>query len=207
MISGGLSDGHASCLLSGDENSSADTMEDIVFMKYGVHAGQSVQTILERKRRDLERFGWFLWGYGGTVCHPTKQVQPFAREVHERGGRLILAMSPTPSALHNAPSLSSRFAVRAGEWQSLPEGMEVYGSRYALVCRDLVECQISIDAHEYIVPVGNNAGRELSKYVRGRVDKACGTKSPSHGTLPGERQTILITLKCEVIEPYAVFLE
>ena len=32
----------------------------------GPHIGETLIHIVDRKRRDIEHFGWCLWAYGGT---------------------------------------------------------------------------------------------------------------------------------------------
>ncbi len=50
-------------------------------MKYRVHASEKVESIIQRKSKEHEGIKQtFWWGYGGKVCHPIKQVQPFVKE-------------------------------------------------------------------------------------------------------------------------------
>lgn len=60
-------------------------LDHIIYMKYGVHAGHTVEEIIARKSEEYHRTGKMFWGYGGTICHPTKQVQPFVRDIISRG--------------------------------------------------------------------------------------------------------------------------
>ena len=52
--------------------------ENVVLMKGGPHAGSGWRDIVDWKIGDLQAAGVTFWGYGGSVCHPTRQVQPFA---------------------------------------------------------------------------------------------------------------------------------
>jgi hypothetical protein len=58
--------------------------EAFIFMKIGSHAGETLEQILERKQREIERTGRSFWGYGGASCHPLTQLQPFARTLVQR---------------------------------------------------------------------------------------------------------------------------
>jgi hypothetical protein len=40
----------------------------VIFMKAGVHAGEDLAAILERKQRETATAGWCVWGYGGSAC-------------------------------------------------------------------------------------------------------------------------------------------
>jgi hypothetical protein len=180
--------------------------DNVIFMKYGVHAGHGVDKILARKKSDLARFGWFLWGYGGTLCHPTTQVQPFAREAAVSTAGLYLAMSFTPSALYNDDWQAQEYSVNDREWQPLPDGMEVYGSRKAIVCTDLVECSLPLCLDEYEIAVGPSKGTRLSEYIGNRIDKGCARRIKDGASVTGQSSSVVIKILCKVAPPYAVFL-
>ena len=71
--------------------------ESFIFMKVGNHAGENFDAILARKNREREQAGCIFWGYGGTVCHPLMQVQPFARLYTKQQGCIYLFMEPMES--------------------------------------------------------------------------------------------------------------
>ena len=58
--------------------------ESFVFMKVGQHAGEDFESIIKRKTEEIKNTGMSFWGYGGPMCHPTKQIQPFAKSVIEK---------------------------------------------------------------------------------------------------------------------------
>jgi hypothetical protein len=64
-----------------------------IVMKGGVHASEGWEEIVERKRGEERSAGVILWGYGGTVCHPMTQVQPFAEDAE---GAVAVLMIRTP---------------------------------------------------------------------------------------------------------------
>ena len=53
--------------------------EGLLYMKVGSHAQESLEDIIERKRKEIEDAGFALLGYGGNTCPPVSMVQPFAR--------------------------------------------------------------------------------------------------------------------------------
>lgn len=178
----------------------------IIYMKYGVHAGHSVNMILERKRSDLERFGWFLWGYCSTICDPIKQVQPLAREAKLHNASVYLAMSPTPSALYNEGWKAAEFSKDQVKWEQPPDGMDVYGSPKAIVCADFVECNMPLSLDDYEVSLGNSKGRRLSSYISGRVDKGCASRVKTNASSSSQNNLVAIKLLFKVVDPYAVYL-
>ena len=72
-------------------------LEKVIIMKYGVHAGESISNIIERKLNELKSTGKFYWGYGGSLCHPISQVQPFLKEASENNDSVYLLLTPTKS--------------------------------------------------------------------------------------------------------------
>lgn len=97
--------------------------------------------------------------------------------------------------------------ARAAEWKRIPPAIEVRGSRYALVIRDLRKETFKLPLDQTRVPVGPSQGRLGSRYVQGRVDKACleVTDQPELAN-DGARRLIDINFVAELYEPYAVFL-
>lgn len=143
----------------------------IILMKYGVHASESVDKIIIRKQGETRKAGCFFWGYGGVVCHPLTQVQPFLNEGEED---VFLLLSETPSQFNNLHSQSVFFSEDGVIWEKIPDGIAVYGSKYALCCQELIKCDFDLDLSNYLVGIGPSTGKHLSDYIRGRVDKGCG---------------------------------
>ncbi|HEX8265125.1 MAG TPA: hypothetical protein VF596_06835 [Pyrinomonadaceae bacterium] len=180
--------------------------KNIVLMKYGVHAGQTVEEIIKRKRKEYIDCGKLFWGYGGSVCHPTTQIQPFLHEAISRGETVYLLMSRTKSALNNIPKVAAHFSDDAILWEDIPPQISVYGSKYAVVCDELKDCNFQLNLSDYSVAVGKQKGKNLADYLKGRVDKACGTinlKKSNHQ----ETNFLEITLIAKIIKPFAVFVK
>lgn len=145
----------------------------IILMKYGVHASESVDEIIIRKRKESQIAGHFFWGYGGVICHPLKQVQPFLHECKAKAD-VFLLLSKTPSQFNNPHQKATSFSRDGMSWEKIPDGIAVYGSKYALDCQELIECDFSLDLSSYLVGIGPSIGRRFSDYIQGRVDKGCG---------------------------------
>lgn len=174
-------------------------------MKVGYHAGEELEDIIERKRAEIGSFGFALWGYGGSACHPATQVQPVGDEAERSGSGVVALFLPTTSRPGSPNLLATEFSPTLdGTWRPLPDGLTVSGSRHALVLGDLVQEARSIDLSNYRVAVGPSQGRRLSDYLRGRVDKACVQSTPD----PSGRATAMATTcaMATLQRPYAVFV-
>lgn len=148
--------------------------KNIVVMKYGVHASEDVDSIVVRKMQEVQVAKKMFWGYGGVLCHPLKQVQPFLRENCSKGEKTYLLLTETSSRFDNVPSEASFYSFNKIEWDSVPKGVKILGSKYAIICKNITACDFFIDLSDYVIPIGNSKGKVLSDYIRGHVDKACG---------------------------------
>lgn len=177
----------------------------IIFMKCGSHAGHSMSKILADKKSDLAQFGWFLWGYNNNLCDPAKQVQPFAKEALPKHGSIHLVMSPTKSKFEGEGWPAQEFSQSGkDDWKPVPKGMHIFGSSKAIVCSSLVKCNETLSLDEYEVAVGQK-GRRLSEHIIHHTDKACALRTGS--TDPKTTSKIVpIILRCEVTDPFAVYL-
>jgi len=180
----------------------------IIFMKVGVHAQESLEEIIARKQQEIQDAGHAFWGYGGNTCHPLNMVQPFARQSAERGNKIILCMQEMVSHHFAEPIRAEQYSVDGRAWHSVHNKINVLGSRYALVIRDLRRDVFDLPLSAARVAVGPSMGQTGVNYIRGRVDKACFEmvdQSSESSTATGE--TIKIDLVAELCEPYAVFLK
>src|SRR6266851_9530713 len=109
----------------------------ILFMKVGTHALEPLEKILERKTKEIEDAGVAFWGYGGNTCHPQTMVQPFARSFEERGATVYLCMHRMDSH-HFAPQVrADEYSTDGITWTQILPAINVVGSRYALVIKNL----------------------------------------------------------------------
>src|SRR4051794_17156282 len=67
-----------------------DDLTFVLLMKVGVHAGEPLDSIILRKQEEERMSAFLLWGYGGTLCHPSTQVRPFAEQAALAGRPLYL---------------------------------------------------------------------------------------------------------------------
>lgn len=177
---------------------------NIIIMKYGVHASESIESIVKRKLEEIQVCQKMYWGYGGVLCHPLNQVQPFLKENCSKGEKTYLLLTKTPSKLNNAPSIATEYSIDKVQWQLIPDGIKVLGSKYAIVCKSIEQCDFLIDLANYIIPIGNSKGRILSNYICGRVDKACGRYN--NDLTNKNSKLVSISLCAEIDYPYSVFL-
>lgn len=178
----------------------------VLFMKVGTHAGESLEDIVQRKRRELQEAGQIWWGYGGSTCHPINSVQPFVKETIGSGHGIWLIMEPMQSNHFAEPKLAEEYSDDGVRWNKVPHGVHVKGSRYALVLDSLEEDHFTLDLAALRVAVGASRGRSAAEYVSGRVDKGCFVvdSAPRNGAT--EIKPREIGLVAALKAPYAVML-
>ena len=143
-------------------------LENIILMKYGYHAKEDENTIIKRKQQEIMEKGYCFWGYGGTLLNPLKQVQPFSKNK-----KIYVLFVHTKSTYQNDGKLSLYYSINQKEYEPIPKKINVYGSKYALVFKDLKKVDFSINLNDYEIAIGPSKGKKLSQYFQGRVDKAC----------------------------------
>jgi hypothetical protein len=175
----------------------------IIVMKIGVHAGENLEDIISRKKTEGTNSGIY-WGYGGTLIHPTRQVIPFVIESLNQGSLPLLFMCKTTSKLQvsKEPIQAKQYSVDGRLWESLPDGVKITGSKYALICKSITNDNFQIKANNYIVATGRRRGEPLDKYMKYHIDKACACYKDSID------ESLEMTISCvgELCEPYAVLL-
>ena len=178
----------------------------VLFMKIGIHAREPLDEIIHRKLKEIDTAGVAFWGYGASTCHPSR-VQSFAAD-HERIGNPIhLVMQKMDSNHWAEPLPADQYSTDGRTWIDVPKGIEVRGSRYALVIEDLHEDSFKLPLTRTKVAIGENAGKLGSEYIAGRVDKAClhlgeGIDIP----LAPDEAAADIGLVARLKAPYSVFL-
>lgn len=177
-----------------------------VFMKVGMHAEEPLEAIIKRKRQEIDDAGYALWGYGGNTCHPTTMVQPFARDFVERQGVIYLCMQRMDSRHFAITEPATDYSEDGQNWLSIPEGINVIGSRYALKIADLEQDDLHIPLARTQVAIGPSTGRAGDRYVKGRVDKACLEILEDAAPGSSDAATQQIDLVARLAEPFAVFV-
>jgi hypothetical protein len=167
-----------------------------LLMKVGFHGTEEWDEILVRKVHEARISGYCLWGYGGTTCHPTHQVQPFA---HTKD--VTFVGIPTPSRFTADGSLAHQMSVNGEDWTNLSPDQMVSSSRYALCLTDLRISHDTVPVGDYIVGIGAKTGTPATDYLRYRCDKACVSRITHTGDDPRG-----VSLLAQLTFPYAVYL-
>lgn len=178
-------------------------MQNILFMKVGEHASEPLDKILQRKMREYEQTGMIFWGYGGSACNPLTQVQEFARQTAQIKEELIFLMNPVKSMhkLENAPP-ATHYSINGKDWLRVPEGINVTGSKWALILDEIQPCELDINLSEFKVGIGPSTGKSASEYLRARTDKGCLIRSTPKFASKAEIRRV--QFKARIIDPYAV---
>ena len=176
-------------------------------MKIGVHAREPLESIINRKLKEIEDEGYAMWGYGGNTCHPSSMVQPFASSSAEKGETIYLCMREMQSRHWAEQVRASKYSVDGEKWKSIPRGINVLGSRYALTIKNLRREKFELPLSRTRVALGNSAGAPGTTYIAGRVDKACLVLgADGKPTAENSEKVEPIGLVADLCTPYAVFL-
>lgn len=179
--------------------------ENFVFMKVGEHARESFNDILKRKKEEYKNTGKIFWGYGGTTLHPTKTVQPFMKTYQTKSGIHLLMQVVKSNA---DPDLlpAQEYSVDGTNWLQIPDGINVLGSRYALVLGEIKPDSLKFTLDQYEVAEGRSKGKLASDYLKGRIDKGCFIKSAEAENSNNSDSFSMIQYTAKIVDPYAVFL-
>ena len=143
------------------------------------------------------RRAFAYWGYGGSVCHPITQVQPFA----EQGTPVAILLIRTRSEFLGTSTPAIAASTDGHSWEPIPAGVTTSG-RYALVLRSVRAATEELDLGAYEVAIGPNEGTPLTSYLRGRVDKACARLA----SVARDSARVPVVLRADLVAPYAVLL-
>jgi hypothetical protein len=180
--------------------------QGLLYMKIGSHAQEPLEQIIARKTREIEGAGFGFWGYGGNTCHPQTMVQPFARTYEQRGGVIYLCMQPMESKHFAEPLRAEEFSVDGVTWEKIHPKINVLGSRYALVIKNLRVEEFDLPLSRTKVALGNSMGSSGSRYITGRVDKACLELTADIAGTEQPEPKVRIGLVADIVEPYAVYV-
>lgn len=181
--------------------------QSVIFMKIGIHAREPLETIIERKLKEIEDEGMAFWGYGGNTCHPSSMVQPFAATQAQKGKPVYLVMEKMQSNHFAEPLRSEEYSIDGKVWKPVPAGIHVLGSRYALAIKNLEQTELVLPLARTHVAQGPSLGRAGNAYVSGRIDKACLELDNNVNVPPApDEKVTAIGLVAELCDPYAVFL-
>ena len=178
--------------------------DKFIFMKVGQHAGEDFEKILFRKKKEFADAGMIFWGYGGNTLHPVHHVQPFIKTFNANGN-IYLLMQPIKSNADPDIIPAKEYSSDLMNWQKIPRGISVTGSRYALILADIEEKDLEVNLNNFQVGAGKSFGKLANEYVKGHVDKGCFISSE----IPNpESKPIIKNIKyiAKLKSPYAVFL-
>lgn len=170
-------------------------------MKVGMHAQESLDDILQRKQAEIDRVGYAMWGYGGPTCPPAR-VQAHAESCAAAGRVIRLVMEPVNSKHDRPPKRASHFSLDNQNWQPVPHGIDVLGSKFALCIANLREVDEELPLGATHVTIGPSRGKVGAAYIKGQIDKACLEVVPE----AGDGRTASIKLEADLISPWSVFL-
>lgn len=181
--------------------------QGVIFMKVGLHAQESIEDIIVRKQQEFEEAGVIFWGYGGNSCRPNTMVQPFVKGIEAQGNEVLIVMNKMNSKHEAPPEIAKEYSEDGVIWKPVPKGVQVRGSRFAMVLGELRLEEFEIALNDYEVGVGPSRGKNASKYIVGQSDKGCLLYAPSAIPAPPEERIIKqIGLVAKVQAPYAVFV-
>jgi hypothetical protein len=178
-----------------------------IFMKVGNHASETFEQILERKKQEYEKAGKIFWGYGGPTCHPLNHIQPFVHVQEQKNGSVYVLMQEIDSRANPAILPARQYSVDGVTWEDLPQGIDVRGSRYALVLDEITTEDFEINLQNYEIGVGPSATNNAAGYLRGHVDKACLVQTTGQPAPTATPKIKKIKLVARLVKPYAVLLK
>jgi hypothetical protein len=180
--------------------------QGLLYMKVGTHAREPLEEIITRKTKEIEDAGLAFWGYGGNTCHPQTMVQPFARKYERQGGVIYLCMQPMESKHFAEQIPADEYSADGSEWLRIPAGVKVLGSRYALLIKNLRAEEFELPLDRTKVALGTSMGAIGSKYIAGRVDKACLEVTEKSILATEAIRPVHIGLVAELVPPFAVYV-
>ena len=171
----------------------------IIVLRLGVRPAQRWREVIEAKMTEEKAFSIAQWCYGGHLCDPLLEVQPFARA--SRGPVSVLFIG-TEGDWDPPTALATLRSADGKTWLPIPDGVLAAG-RNALVLRDFRSSDEWFDLPSFEVGAGPNTGVPLTKYFRGRVDKACARrtaepKEPVH--------LVQLVARAQLAPPFAALL-
>jgi len=182
-------------------------IKSIIIMKIGFHVNEMIEEIINRKQKEQSICGKIFWGYSGMLCNPLTQINPFVQEMIEKHNMVpLLVMILTPSRFTTSLRIAQEYSTDGKTWTSLPPGVIVTSSKYAIVCHNLKLVDQELDLSRYKVATGIRKGELLSRYLRHRIDKACAIFWNTNNLSPVKPELTKINYIANLQEPYAVIL-
>ena len=136
------------------------------------------------------------------------QVQPFSRLTVKEQGGIYIVMEQIDSRADPDLVPAKEYSADGITWLPIPKGIEVTGSRYALVLDEVKPGELNLELNNYEVGIGPSSGKAAETYLQGRTDKACFTmsKTPRSVEQPTPKLVRKVSYYSRLKEPYAVLL-
>ena len=124
----------------------------IIISVVGTHAGESLQRIFKRKKKEIEKAGYTYWLYKSHSAKPNT-VQKLAKfGKNNLDCYFISASARSGSRPTKEQGISKYFSVDGNQWQKIPRDILVTGSSksaFALVLKEVNLVQRNIDLWNY----------------------------------------------------------
>jgi len=149
------------------------------------------------------------WGASNSGESVIAFFERGSQATKEKSGNQVLIVMQKIDSKHAAPpEIAKQYSDDGVNWQPIPKGIEVRGSRYALVLDELRVEEFDLALGELQVGVGPSRGRKADKYLIGQVDKGC-FHYKHRELLDSQNEQVVkhIELVARVKEPYAVLLK
>jgi hypothetical protein len=115
-------------------------------------------------------------------------------------------MEPIVSNHWSVSARADEYSINGITWEAVPEAINVIGSRYALVIKELQKADFDFRLDATKVALGNSMGRPGQKYIQGRVDKACLELIEAKTDETDGAATKHIGLVAKLASPFAVYV-
>lgn len=182
----------------------------ILVMKAGPYCNFSLEEIINIKQSEQQKIGKFFWGYGGVFCRPNV-IGAFISHAQANNQQPVVMFSTTLSAYNTSEEGKfTHFSYDKSIWQPLPQEVLLVGNKkaphFAIVARNLTKVEIQLNLSNYCSFSGvfPNPDKYLDRYLKYRVDKACGLYLPRE---IADEKIIKIDYISELVEPYCVFIK
>jgi hypothetical protein len=134
-------------------------------------------------------------------------VQPFAKQIEAKGEQVLIIMQKMDSKHKAPPEVAREYSDDGVVWKPIPRGIEVRGSRFALVLDELRLDEFDVNLGDLEVGIGPSRGKRGDKYLTGQSDKGCFLYSePEIPVAPEEQKVKAVSLVARVKTPFAVLV-
>jgi len=183
-----------------------ELLQNIIYMPCGIHANESIESIVKRKVKEIKKNGYMFFGYSGFLLHPHSQLVPFAKENKRKKEKTYLLISSTTENFQGITETAKDYSINKYEWFDIPKNINILGSKYAIVCKSIKSCDFEIDLNDYIIARGKHKKQRFAEIYSDKLDRICGEYNPKDKK-ETNKKTVHIDYIAEITEPYAVFVK